>query len=143
MRAYYISQAARNRIASRLSELSLIALSAAVAIVGVLNPNDARIPAILGALAVTVSGLRATFHWRDNWIRFTMARMTLRGQIRLYECDIEPFDDPATKSQRLVRMINDIEMKDSSSWAAMDSDAGAKITLPGGEDGAAKKPARI
>jgi hypothetical protein len=124
---YYKERQNVSRRWSRTSEVILLALTAAVTISGVLNPDDSRIPSILGALAVVVAGLRSTFHWRDDWIRFGLARMSLRWELRRYDNDMPPYADAqgnaldqARKDRILIERLNEIEMRDSSTWASMD-----------------------
>jgi hypothetical protein len=73
-------------------------------------------PAILGAIVVVLSGLRAVFHWHDNYLRFSRAREAVESERRLYHTSAKPYDDPATRDQVLVGAISKIEQAEMGGW---------------------------
>jgi hypothetical protein len=104
----------------------LLAISAAVPVSGSLTPHDSRLPTIIGAVVVALTGLRAVFHWRDNWIRSATTASMIDGEIRLYEASVEPYDKPDTKAARLIKRLNAIESSEYASWASLAGPGTAK-----------------
>jgi Protein of unknown function (DUF4231) len=90
-----------------------------VPIAGILTPGDARLPGVLGAVVVALTGLRAIFHWRDNWMRFSLASNAIRAEVRLYELGADPYSDAASRDALLVRNINTVEHSETSGWMSL------------------------
>jgi hypothetical protein len=59
---WYRTRAIRSRKSFRISETTLLVVSAAVPAAAAIEPHNAVPPAILGAIVVILSGLRAVFH---------------------------------------------------------------------------------
>jgi hypothetical protein len=95
---WYARNVKRSRYRFQVSELILLAASAAVPVAGILTPGDARPAAIIGAGVVVLTGLRSVFHFYDNWTRFGWACGVIRTELRLYAAAVAPYDDPATRS---------------------------------------------
>src|SRR4051812_11529593 len=93
---WYRTASIRARRAHRVSELLIIVASAAIPLAAVFGPDDATIPAILGAAVVVISAVRTVFHWHDNYIRFSAARETVEAERRMFHTSAAPYDDPST-----------------------------------------------
>ena len=113
---WYKSHAIRSRKAYRVSETAVLVVSAAIPAAAAITPHDAVIPAILGALVVILSGLRAVFHWQDNYLRFSGAREAVEAERRLYYTFTTPYDDSATRDQVLAASISRIEQAEMGGW---------------------------
>lgn len=113
---WYATAAIRSRRMYRLSEISVLVVSTAIPTTAAVSPHDAIMPAILGAIVVVLSGLRAVFHWHDNYLRFSRAREAVESERRLYHTIAKPYDDPATRDQVLVGAISKIEQAEMGGW---------------------------
>jgi hypothetical protein len=97
-------------------------LAAAIPVAAVLNPTNAIVPAFLGAAIVILSGLRSTFDWQENYIRFSASREAVEGQRRLYRTGAEPYANPATRDLLLVTAVSKIEQDEMNAWFKIASD---------------------
>ena len=113
---WYKGHAIRSRALYRVSETSLLAISASIPVTAAVMPNDATIPAILGASVAIIAGLRSVFHWQDNYLRFSEAREAVEAERRLYRTGAKPYEDPSTRDQILVSTITRIEHDEMSGW---------------------------
>jgi hypothetical protein len=113
---WYKSHAIRSRRLYKISESSLIATSAAIPIAALLAPGNSIVPGVLGAIVVIMTGLRAVFHWQENYLRFSAAREAVEGERRLFNTHAKPYDDPATRAQILVAAVSRIEQDEMKGW---------------------------
>ncbi|MEU0090928.1 DUF4231 domain-containing protein [Kribbella sp. NPDC006257] len=113
---WYRDRAIACRRGYQIQERVTLVVAAAIPASAVLTHNDARIPAILGALVVILPGLRAIFHWQENYLRFSGAREAVKTQRRLYETGAAPYDDPTTRDRELTREITRIEQEEAAGW---------------------------
>jgi Protein of unknown function (DUF4231) len=89
---------------------------------------DRRVPAVLGAFVVVLTGLRCIFRWRDSWTRFTEAYLQLETARQLYlaRAGIYAADDRNTK---LVQRVGEVRTTETLGWIAMRrSDQESKVT---------------
>ncbi len=113
---WYKAAAIRSRRLYKIYESMMIVVSAAVPLAAIINPGNSVIPGVLGAVVVVVSGLRAVFHWQENYLRFSAAREAVEGERRLYWTQAKPYDDPNTRAQLLVSAISRIEQDEMKGW---------------------------
>ena len=113
---WYRDHAIRSRAAYKASETALLVVSAAVPVSGVVMPDAATVPAILGGVVVVLAGLRSVFHWQDNYLRFSQAREAVEAERRLYETGAMPYDDRATRDQILAAAVTRIEHAEMNNW---------------------------
>jgi hypothetical protein len=113
---WYRTAAIRSRRMHRVSETAVLIVSAAIPATAAVTPHDAIGPAVLGAIVVILSGLRAIFHWQDNYLRFSGAREAVEAERRLYNTGAKPYDDPATQDQVLAAAISRIEQAEMGGW---------------------------
>lgn len=113
---WYQGAAIRSRRFHRLSETVLLVVSAAIPASAAIAPGNSVIPAVLGSLVVVLAGLRAIFHWQDNYLRFSGAREAIEGERRLYITQAPPYDHPATRDQTLAAMVSKIERDEMAGW---------------------------
>jgi hypothetical protein len=134
---------ARNTKASRyrfqISELILLAASAAVPVAGLLTPDDARPAAIIGAAVVVLTGFRSVFHYYDNWTRFAATCAAIKAELRLYEASVDPYDDPATRDEILLRKINSTELTETTKWMTLPAPGSASAATQAGQAGPAAR----
>jgi hypothetical protein len=114
--AWYRTAAIRSRYAYRISETLILVLSAAIPVSAVIAINNATAPAILGGLVVVASGLRAIFHWHDNYLRFSGAREAVEAERRRYRTQAPPYDVPHTRDQALAAAVTRIEQEEMAGW---------------------------
>jgi len=113
---WYRRAAIRSRTGYRISETSVLVLSAAIPAAAAIVPHSAIIPAVLGAIVVVISGLRAVFHWQDNYLRFSAAREAVEAERRLYYTGTEPYEDPDTRDKVLAQTVSRIEQGEMGGW---------------------------
>jgi hypothetical protein len=123
---WYRAHAIRSRRAYRISETAVLIVSAAIPATAAVAPHSAIIPAILGAVAVILLGLRAVFHWQDNYLRFSGAREAVEAERRLYYTAAKPYNDVVTRDQILTASVSRIEQQEMSGWVKV----AAKLPKP-------------
>jgi len=116
---WYERNARSSRYRFQISEMFLLAASAAVPVAGIMTPNNARPAAIIGAAVVVLTGFRSVFHFHDNWTRFAATCAVVKAELRLYEASVEPYDIPDTRDEIFLRRIN-----------SADTEIGRWMTLP-------------
>jgi hypothetical protein len=131
----YLDESARwYTDAARRAKWGVFAGDTAVLIVAASIPvaatftKDQRVPAVLGAVVVVLTGLRSIFRWRDSWTRFTEAYLQLETARQLYlaRAGIYAKDDRAV---RLMQRVTEIKTTETLGWIAMRrSDQEAKPT---------------
>jgi hypothetical protein len=119
---WYRTAARRSRRAHRGSATAVLGVAAAIPVAAVVWPTNAVVPAILGAVIVVVSGLRAIFDWHDNYLRFSLAREAVEAQRRRYRTRSAPYDSPQTRDAELVAAITRIEQDEMANWMVVASD---------------------
>ena len=113
---WYRSHAIRCRRAYRITETVALVVAAAIPASATLVHNDARVPGVLGAIVVVLSGLRAVFHWQDNYLRYSGAREAINAERRLYHVQAPPYDDTATRDRLLAESVTRIEQDEMAGW---------------------------
>lgn len=113
---WYRAAAVRSRKSYRSAEVGVLIVSASIPVAAVISPKDALVPAILGAVVVVISGLRALFHWQDNYLRFSAAREAIENERRLFRTRARPYGDEATRSETLVAAVSRIESEEMATW---------------------------
>lgn len=129
---WYARQARKSRYRFQISEMILLAASAAVPVAGIMTPGDARPAAIIGAGVVVLTGFRSVFHFYDNWNRFAGACGAIKAELRLYEASVSPYDDSYARDEILLRKINSTELTETAQWMTM---PGPGTSLPGDAKG--------
>jgi len=117
--SWYRTAAIKSRRAYRLSEILFIGISASIPVSAVIRPSSALVPAILGGISVIIAGLRAVFHWQDNYLRFSRAREAVEAERRMYHTSASPYDDPATRDQILAQTVSRIEQAEMNGWVRL------------------------
>lgn len=102
--------------AHRASAVAVQSVAAAIPVAAVIEPHNSLIPAILGAVIIVLSGTRATFHWQENYLRFSRAREAIEAERRLYKIGGPPYSEMNTKDTILATRITKIERDEMSSW---------------------------
>ena len=116
---WYARNARQSRIRFQVSELVLLIAAAGVPVAGILTPGDARPAAIIGAAVVVLTGFRSVFRWYDNWTRFSGACAAIKIELRLYEAGVDPYGDPASRDELLLRKINSTELAETARWMVL------------------------
>lgn len=114
--AWYRGAAIKARRYHRLVETLQLLVSAAIPVSAVVWSGDTRLPAVLGGAVVVLTGLRSTFHWHDDYLRFSQAREAVEAQRRLYRTGSEPYDEPLTRGRLLAAAVTRIEQEEMGSW---------------------------
>ncbi len=123
---WYARNARASRYRFQISEMILLAASAAVPVAGLLTPGDARPAAIIGAAVVVLTGFRSVFHFYDNWTRLAGTCAVIKAELRLYEASVEPYEVPATRDEILLRKINSAELTETGRWMTLPPPATAR-----------------
>lgn len=138
---WYRSRAVRTRRFHRWAEALLVLASAAVPVSGMVAPGRAAVPAVLGTAVVVIVGLKAIFHWQEDFLRFSQAREAVERERRLFRTGASPYDREETRAQTLVAAISRIEQEEMGSWLRMMSALAARsrtdVELPPGGRGTA------
>jgi hypothetical protein len=113
---WYKDRAIHSRTAYRISETTLLVVAAAIPTSAAIDPSNAIAPAVLGGVVVVLTGLRAVFHWQDNYLRFSGAREAVEAERRSYNTGAKPYDDPATRDQILAAAVSKIEQAEMAGW---------------------------
>ncbi|MFD7998586.1 DUF4231 domain-containing protein [Streptomyces sp. RLB3-17] len=118
---WYRAAAIKARRYFRLTEVLQLILSAAIPVSAVIVPGTARLPAVLGGLVVVITGLRSTFHWQDDYLRFSQAREAVEAERRLYLTGARPYDDASTRDKNLASSVSRIEQREMGTWVQLAS----------------------
>ena len=113
---WYKAAAIRSRRMFKTVEVAVLVIGAAIPTSAVLFADNASIPAVLGAVVVVLTGLRAIYHWQENYIRFSQAREAVEGERRQYRTGARPYDDAATRDQKLAGAVSRIEQEEMRGW---------------------------
>jgi len=116
---WYARNARSSRYRFQISEMILLVASAAVPVAGILTPGNARPAAIIGAGVVVLTGFRSVFHFYDNWTRLAGTCAIIKAELRLYEARVEPYNDPRTRDEILLRKINSTELTETGKWMTL------------------------
>jgi hypothetical protein len=116
---WYKSRAIRSRRLHRIVEVGVLVIGAAIPTAAVIAPDDNKLPAILGALVIVASGLRAIFHWQENFVRFSQAREAVEAERRAYRLRNPPYGDGATRESELAAAITRIEQQEMRGWVEL------------------------
>jgi hypothetical protein len=114
--AWYHAAAIRARRGYKVSECSLLVVTALIPVTGLLWREDALVPAALGSVAVIIAGLRAIFHWQENYLRFSRAREAVEAERRLYITRSRPYEHDATRERRLASAVSRVEQEEMDGW---------------------------
>ena len=104
------------RVLYKASETALLVIAASIPASAAIAPGDAIAPAILGSIVVVMTGLRAVFHWQDNYLRFSAAREAVEAERRLYHTGAKPYEELKTRDQTLVEAVSRIEQDEMKGW---------------------------
>jgi hypothetical protein len=124
---WYRRHARSARVAAHSIEFALL-LAGALVPLSVIASDSELWPALLGAVIVVLTGMRRVYHHDVNWRRFTDACVEIETARRFYVQQIEPYDDPARRDERLIRRIREIESQETASWSEIR--AAAQKTTP-------------
>ena len=125
---WYRTAAVRSRKAYRGLETAILVASAAIPVAAAIKPHNAIVPAVLGSVIVVLSGVRAIFHWQDNYLRFSAAREAIESERRSYNTMAEPYDDPNTRDLNLAASVSRIEYDEMSNWTKIAAQRPGKVT---------------
>ncbi|MCZ4125924.1 DUF4231 domain-containing protein [Streptomyces sp. H39-S7] len=118
---WYLKAAIKARRLYRFTEVVQLLVSAAIPVTAVFHPGNARTPAVLGGIVVVVTGLRAAFHWQDDYVRFSQAREAVEAERRLYRTGAEPYADTSTRDRVLAASVTRIEQQEMGTWVQLAS----------------------
>lgn len=113
---WYQKHAISSRRMFRLTEVLLLVLSAAIPASVLLWPDKAIVSGLLGSAIVVLTGLRAVFHWHENYLRFSRAREAVEAERRLFRTNAEPYNRSTTREQELVARVTQIEQEEMGAW---------------------------
>jgi hypothetical protein len=114
---WYAAEARRSRISYQALELTGVLAAAAIPTAVALGAGGA-VSAILGGCLVLIAGMRQTFDWHENWIRFARVSRGIEREMALYCAGVEPYQDPKESTTSLVRAVSEIVRMDIEQWEA-------------------------
>jgi hypothetical protein len=112
---WYDKAATRSRLSYQVLKLTALAAGAAVTVLAALSA-PAALTASLAGVIVVLEGAQQMFQFHPNWISYRGTAETLRHHAFLYVADVSPFDDPATRRDRLGVSLRDATMRESATW---------------------------
>ncbi|MET7879835.1 DUF4231 domain-containing protein [Micromonospora profundi] len=113
---WYVIASKRSRRAHRVADVGAVVISASIPVAAVIAPGLPALTAVLGSVLVVIAGVRAIYHWSENYLRFSRAREEVEEQRRLFHVLAAPYDDPATRDEELVKAITRIEQAEMGQW---------------------------
>lgn len=118
---WYVSRSGRARGWYWSTELLVVVDAAAITVSALLLPNNTTVSGTLGAVATLLISVRAIFHWRENWLRFTLVCTAIISQLRLYDARAAPYNSSkeSERDMKLILRLNEIEAQESAAWAAL------------------------
>jgi hypothetical protein len=119
---WYRSAAIRSRRLHRSSAVALQIVAAAIPVAAVVWPRNSLAPALLGAVIIVLTGLRSTFDWQENYLRFSGAREAVEAERRLYQTGANPYTDESVRDRILVTRITRIERNEMNAWFTIAAD---------------------
>lgn len=115
--AWYRSRAIRSRKFHKTVDTATVITSAAIPVSGLIaDDSGPLVPSLIGALVFVLVGLRSTFHWQDNFLRFSQAREAVEAERRKFLVGANPYDDPSLRAELLVFRITAIEQQEMGTW---------------------------
>ena len=139
---WYGRHAKEARRGDRVSDVALLVFGALIPVSAILQePWSKAVSVILGILVVITTGLRRTYNWRDNWVRYTGACIELATASVKYKYKINPYHEDESAGERvlkddtgnevkiqiskrdqcLVKKVREIEESESKGWMASSS----------------------
>ncbi|MFF0496459.1 DUF4231 domain-containing protein [Nocardia aobensis] len=112
---WYRRAAIKARRYHRLTEVLQLVCSAAIPVSAVLIDGNTTVPALLGAVVVVITGLRSSFHWHDDYLRFSQAREAVEAQRRLFRTGAYPYNSD-TREEVLAKAVTEIEQNEMGAW---------------------------
>ena len=116
---YYRTNARRAQGFNLGAESLLLAVSASVPAVIAIWPDQHGAAAALGALVVVLTGCRSLFHWKETYVRFSRAFVTLDRELASFTVGALRYSDPATRGRLLVEASNRVALEETSAWAKL------------------------
>ena len=121
---WYDRAATRSRLAYQALKLAALAAGAVVTVLAALSA-PAALTASLAGVIVVLEGAQQLFQFHPNWISYRGTAETLRHLAFVYVADVSPFDDPATRRERLATALQEVTRKEAAAWADTMSKAGS------------------
>ena len=72
------------------------------------------------------SGLRTTFRWQENFVRFATAREAIKQEQRKFLVGAEPYQDASTRDAALVEAVSRVESDEMTAWKKLAGDRKAE-----------------
>ena len=126
---WYKRHAAFAGYAHRASEFAVIVMSAAITATVAIAPSATAPIAVLGALVAIFTGFQGVYHWREDFVSYSLAREAVRVEQVLYRTGSEKFADPETRNAAIILTVSQIERDDKWNWASITS-TGHNIAAP-------------
>jgi hypothetical protein len=112
---WYEKAATRSRLAYQILKMTTLVAGATVTVLAAISAPAALTACVAGVIVV-VEGAQQLFQFHANWISYRATAETLRRHAFLYVADVSPFDDPATRRDRLAAILQDATMRENAAW---------------------------
>lgn len=113
---WYDRAATRSRRAYAALKVASLTVAAAVPVVAALRA-PAGVTATLAAVVVVVEGILQMFQLQTNWISYRATAEALRQQAFLYAAQVDPYNDPGTRRDRLATFLSSTTGRENTTWA--------------------------
>ena len=114
---WYDRAATRTRLSYQILKTAALAAGATVTLLAAISA-PAAVTAAVAAVIVVVEGAQQMFQFHSNWIAYRGSAELLRQQAFLYVADVKPYDDRATRRERLAAALKAVTTKEKTNWSA-------------------------
>lgn len=114
--AWYDKAATRTRLWYQLLKVTALVAGAAVTLLAAISAPAAVTASVAGVIVV-VEGAQQVFQFHSNWISYRGSAELLRQQAFLYAAEVSPYDDAATRRNRLAAVLQELTTKETTTWS--------------------------
>lgn len=100
----------------RFKLLRLLEIVAAAAVPALVALGQESAAAVSGALVTVLAGALALYRFDETWSSYRSTWSALEREKMLHAARIEPYGDPASRYERLVRRVEGILADESKAW---------------------------
>jgi hypothetical protein len=111
----YDRAAMRYRLTYQTLKVLTLLIGTVVTILAAIK-SPAALTASLAAGVVATEGIQQLFQLHANWISYRTAAEALRALAFAHAAQVPPYNDPATRSERLAMAIQSITAAENTAW---------------------------
>jgi competence protein ComGC len=114
---WYDRAATRTRLSYTVLKVISLAVAATVPVLAAISAK-AALTASLAAVVVIIEGIVQLFQLQTNWISYRASAEALRQQGFFYAAQVDPYNDPETRRERLATFLRGAMSKEGTDWAS-------------------------